>query len=171
MVNVGRHERINWPQELGERVMQFKDVNFKLYVMQSLVNAGHLRSELRAAEELAMNRKGVREGALDAFRKLDLPVDLLATVEKVSVAAGDDVLECISPEWDGEDELFHVRTLDDIGLLPNLKHAVFIYLFDNQLDFSPLLKAPKLEKVRVTRPLSPELTEALVARDVVVDAR
>ncbi len=55
------------------------------------------------------------------FEALDIPEELLATVDEVTFDGGLRVyMEC-APVWDGEDDLFDVRSLVDLDLLPNLE--------------------------------------------------
>lgn len=56
------------------------------------------------------------------FKSLEMSDELLAGVESPVVDGGHQVYYECSPVRDGEDDLFGMRSLDDLALLPNLKH-------------------------------------------------
>ncbi|WP_030749664.1 DUF6892 domain-containing protein [Streptomyces griseus] len=60
------------------------------------------------------------------FEALEIPAELLATVEELCFDAGADVFRHCAPAWDGEDDLFDVRSLDDLDLLPGLREVTFV---------------------------------------------
>ncbi|MFJ3666777.1 DUF6892 domain-containing protein [Streptomyces sp. NPDC090106] len=114
----------------------FRDFNFKLLVVDRLMYgdrtlapafdmAEHMRA--RGVEDLSayIEDNGLEHTVLDEarahFEELEIPAELLATVEELLFDGGNRVfLEC-APIWDGEDDLFDVRALDDLDLVPNLK--------------------------------------------------
>ncbi|MFE5240972.1 MULTISPECIES: DUF6892 domain-containing protein [unclassified Streptomyces] len=114
----------------------FRDFNFKLLVVEQLMYwdktltpafsmAEHMRA--RGVEDLHeyVEEKGLEYTVLDEartyFEQLEIPAELLATVEELTFDGGHQVfIEC-APVWDGEDDLFDVRSLDDLELVPNLK--------------------------------------------------
>lgn len=60
------------------------------------------------------------------FEALKIPAELLAGVEELCFDAGAAVFQHCAPAWDGEDELFDVRSLDDLDLVPNLREVTFV---------------------------------------------
>ncbi|MCX5395076.1 hypothetical protein [Streptomyces sp. NBC_00094] len=54
------------------------------------------------------------------------PPPASARVEELCFDAGADVFRHCAPAWDGEDDLFDVRSLDDLALLPNLREVTFV---------------------------------------------
>jgi hypothetical protein len=114
----------------------FHDFNFKLLVIeklmywdQTLSPAFSLRDHMRArgiddldayvyANELDFT---VLPEPRAYFQELEIPVDLLATVEELTFDGGHRAFMECAPVWDGEDDLFDVRSLDDLDLVPNLK--------------------------------------------------
>ncbi|MFI6638895.1 DUF6892 domain-containing protein [Streptomyces sp. NPDC050504] len=114
----------------------FRDFNFKLLVVEklmyedeTLVPAFDLSEHMRAhgVDDLARH---VRENGLEYtvlaearahFEQLEIPAELLASVEELMFDGGLQVFAECAPVWDGEDDLFDVRGLDDLDLLPNLK--------------------------------------------------
>ncbi|HWU10052.1 MAG TPA: hypothetical protein VN520_27375 [Streptomyces sp.] len=120
---------------------QFTDFNFKLLVIERLMyDDGTLtpRFDLGAhlVEQGLIEYGGdpaytytvknaleyqVVPAARDHFEALEISPGLLATVEELLLDGGHQVYAHCSPVWDGEDDLYDVRSLDDLPLLPNLK--------------------------------------------------
>lgn len=114
----------------------FSDFNFKLLVIEQLMYwdetlspAFSLREHMRArgvddldahvaANELEYT---ILPEARAYFQELEIPADLLATVEELTFDGGHQVFMECAPVWDGEDDLFDLRSLDDLHLVPNLK--------------------------------------------------
>ncbi|MGW7194618.1 DUF6892 domain-containing protein [Streptomyces chryseus] len=114
----------------------FRDFNFKLLVVEKLMYWDETLSPMFSLEQ-HMRERGVED--LDAyveendlaytvlaeprahFEELEIPSALLATVEELTFDGGHQVFMECAPVWDGEDDLFDVRCLDDLDLLPNLK--------------------------------------------------
>ncbi|MFJ9763192.1 DUF6892 domain-containing protein [Streptomyces erythrochromogenes] len=114
----------------------FHDFNFKLLVVEKLMYGDEtltppfsLRAHMRerGIEDLDayVAENGLEYTVLDEarahFTELEIPADLLATVEELTFDGGHQVFMECAPVWDGEDDLFDVRRLDDLALLPNLK--------------------------------------------------
>ncbi|EST38074.1 hypothetical protein N566_09400 [Streptomycetaceae bacterium MP113-05] len=114
----------------------FRDFNFKLLVVEQLMyGSGLLTPQFRIADR--MRERGVMDvqgwvfdndlafTVLDEsrayFAALRIPDDLLAKVEALCVDGGLQVYQECAPVWDGEDDVFDVRSLDDLDLLPNLR--------------------------------------------------
>ncbi|MFG2622570.1 DUF6892 domain-containing protein [Streptomyces sp. NPDC048507] len=114
----------------------FRDLNFKLLVVEKLMYgdrtlapAFRLREHMRArgVEDLDAHVEAhdleytVLDEARAYFEALEIPAALLATVEELAFDGGHQVyMEC-APVWDGEDDLFDVRSLADLDLVPNLR--------------------------------------------------
>jgi hypothetical protein len=114
----------------------FRDFNFKLLVVEKLMYGDgtltpvfDLRDHMRARgiEDLDayVEERELEYTVLDEarayFEELDIPAELLATVEELLFDGGNQVFMECAPVWDGEDDLFDVRSLEDLDLLPNLK--------------------------------------------------
>ncbi|MGW0781931.1 DUF6892 domain-containing protein [Streptomyces sp. NPDC002913] len=129
----------------------FRDFNFKLLVVEQLMYgdetltpafsmAEHMRA--RGVEDLLghVEEKGLEFTVLDEarayFEQLEIPAELLATVEELTFDGGNQVFMECAPVWDGEDDLFDVRSLDDLELLPNLKRFIGGYALDHMLPGS-----------------------------------
>ncbi|MFS0693364.1 DUF6892 domain-containing protein [Streptomyces nitrosporeus] len=114
----------------------FQDFAFKLLVVEELMyRAGtltpvfDLRAHMRGLGvkdlDTYVERNGLQYTVLDEarayFEALEIPAELLAGVEHLVFDGGNRVFMECAPVWDGEDDLFHVRRLDDVELLPNLR--------------------------------------------------
>ncbi|GGT31860.1 hypothetical protein GCM10010271_39860 [Streptomyces kurssanovii] len=126
----------------------FRDFNFKLLVVEKLMYwdetltpafslEQHMRE--RGVEDLAayVEENELEYTVLDEarayFEDLDIPAELLATVDELTFDGGHQVFMECAPVWDGEDDLFDVRRLDDLDLLPNLK------LFTGRLELEHMV--------------------------------
>jgi hypothetical protein len=115
---------------------EFRDFAFKLLVVEKLMYRDRTLVPAFSLKQL-MAERGVEDlhdhaeehdleykifpEAGSYFEVLDIPAELLATVDELTVDGGLRVyMEC-APVWDGEDDLFDVRSLDDLDLVPNLK--------------------------------------------------
>lgn len=118
---------------------EFRDFNFKLLVIDQLMYvegtlgprfdlAAHMR-EHRGVEDLFdyATENDLAHKVLDEarahFEALEISTEQLATVEELVIDGGNEVYAQCTALWDGEDELFDVRSLDDLDLLPNLKRV------------------------------------------------
>ncbi|MFL9680475.1 DUF6892 domain-containing protein [Streptomyces sp. KL110A] len=60
------------------------------------------------------------------FEELVIGDELLAGVDTLCFDAGQEIYRQCAPAWGGEDDLFDIRTLDDLALLPNLKRVTAV---------------------------------------------
>ncbi|WP_411105096.1 DUF6892 domain-containing protein [Streptomyces sp. cmx-4-9] len=120
---------------------QFRDFNFKLLVIEELMYGPEQLLPLydlpaRLAErgigdpasyvlDNGLHTEVLPESRVH-FETLEIPDELLARVEELCFDAGAEVFRHCAPAWDGEDDLFDVRSLDDLALLPNLRKVTFV---------------------------------------------
>lgn len=127
-----------------EEVLEFTDINFKLAVVQQLMyKKGLLEpkfdiyrfAELYDGKEIDTDSDTIIKPALNWFKKLPVPKRLAAEIEEISSDGGDDVYMNIIPLWDGEDDVFDIKTItpEEIKQFPNLK-SVDIFAADNVLE-------------------------------------
>ncbi|MEU3657065.1 hypothetical protein AB0E67_30535 [Streptomyces sp. NPDC032161] len=114
----------------------FRDFNFKLLVVEQLMYIDetltprfsvedHMRArgidDLHAYVEENDLEYQVLDEARAYFGRLEIGDDLLASVKQLTFDGGNQAFMECAPVWDGEDDLFDVRSLDDLELVPNLK--------------------------------------------------
>lgn len=127
-----------------EEVLEFTDINFKLAVVQQLMYKKELLepkfdiyrfAELYDGKEIDTDSDTIIKPALNWFKKLPVPKRLAAEIEEISSDGGDDVYMNIIPLWDGEDDVFDIKTItpEEIKQFPNLK-SVDIFAADNVLE-------------------------------------
>ncbi|MFE3513797.1 DUF6892 domain-containing protein [Streptomyces sp. NPDC059166] len=115
---------------------QFKDFNFKLLVVEKLMYEDETLTPAFSIDERMRDRGitdtvtyvydndlafSVLEESRAYFEQLEISDELLASVDELLLDGGHQVYYECSPVWDGEDDLFDVRSLDDLALLPNLR--------------------------------------------------
>ncbi|MGW0909469.1 DUF6892 domain-containing protein [Streptomyces sp. NPDC002853] len=120
---------------------QFRDFNLKLLVIEKLMYGPdpllpvyNLPAQLagRGIADPAsyVLENGIHDQVLPEsrahFEALEIPAELLTRIEELCFDAGADVFWHCAPAWDGEDDLFDVRSLDDLALLPNLREVTFV---------------------------------------------
>ncbi len=116
------------PSTAGEK--QFKDLNFKLLVIEELMYVQELLPRLDVREfaklytdrEIMIEEEGydVIPEVLAYFRGLSIPPSLLAQVHKLGFDGSNAVYSQIFPYWDGECDTFYVKSIQDLELVPNL---------------------------------------------------
>jgi hypothetical protein len=124
--------------------VKFKDFNFKLAVIQRLMYdqniltprfdvyafaANYTERHIDVEEEGYAIIPEVRQ----YFAELNLPVEALRRIERLYQDGGDEIYGQLYPFWDGEDDVFDIRSADDAALLPNLRAVTLFYTGDDQL--------------------------------------
>ncbi len=116
----------------------FKDINFKLAVIQELMYNQEVLEPAFSIDEFveSYEKREIdieKEGydpipeALDYFRNLEIPDSLLSLVKEISQDGGDEIYLEICPFWDGEDDGFNITSTEDVKLVPNLKKITLFY--------------------------------------------
>ncbi len=125
------------------KVLQFKDFGFKLAVINKLMyEEGVLSPEIDVYEFIEEVR-GLKEGeAYDVieeegydiipevkeyFEKLEITDEMVKNITELSSDGGDEIYLQIIPFWDGEDDVYDVKSAEDVKLLPNLKKATLLF--------------------------------------------
>lgn len=127
-----------------EEVLEFSDINFKLAVVQQLMYKKDLLepkfdiyrfAELYEGKEIDTDSVTIIKPALNWFKKLPVPKRLAAEIEEICSDGGDDVYMNIIPLWDGEDDVFNIKTItpEEIKQFPNLK-SVDIFAANDVLE-------------------------------------
>lgn len=123
-----------------DRMIAFSDFNFKLLVIEKLMYWDEVLTPQFSLGEHMREQSGITDlyqyavdndlaytvfpEARAYFEGLDIPDELLLTVDELTIDGGHQVYQECAPVWDGEDELFDVRSLADLALVPNLQRIV-----------------------------------------------
>jgi hypothetical protein len=129
---------------------QFKDLNFKLLVIQELMYDQKKLVprfdvdefiRLHTDREIMLEAEGydVIPEVLAYFEGLLIPSPLLADVEELAFDGSSEVYHQVFPYWDGECDTFDVKSIADIALVPNLKRfscmpSAFVEQFEDALS-------------------------------------
>ncbi len=138
-------------------MVNFKSLNFKLAVINELIILGYFTEKIEEIEDgiesgkyseyykkcSKMEYSGPHPEIYEYFKNLDITDKQLDEITSLSFDGGDDIYLLIAHNWDGEDDLFTVDTLEDAVLLKNLERLEFTFLL-KVTDASPLLKLKKL---------------------------
>jgi hypothetical protein len=127
------------------KVLNFKDLAFKLAVVNHLMYERKLLGDPLRAEAYLEKVRGLKEGeAYDVieeegyeiipeikqyFEELEITEEMVQDIRKLESDGGDEIYLEIIPFWDGEDDVFDVKSAEDVDLLPNLKSAVLLFDF------------------------------------------
>ena len=118
--------------------MQFKDLNFKLAVVQVLMYEKELIHPAFDIFEFAKRHKGRTidvdsEGydvileAMQYFDQLQIDERLAPEVHELTQDGGNDIYMNIIPFWSGTTEDFNIQSFDDVDQFTNLKTIVLFY--------------------------------------------
>ncbi|MDA7027896.1 ybaK/ebsC family protein [Bacillus sp. CLL-7-23] len=118
----------------------FKDFNFKLVVIESLLD-----KEPRFLEELTdliheyshhfewYTGAGPIHEIKEYLEELTLEVSDLQKIEYLCFDGGNEIYHMLKPDWDGEDRLFDVGSVEGFQHLKNLKTVDYISMCDPQV--------------------------------------
>ncbi|MFE4038719.1 MULTISPECIES: DUF6892 domain-containing protein [Priestia] len=111
----------------------FKDFNFKLVVVEALLDQDPLfLKELTDLKDKYMNNFEWYSGARliveikDYLEELSLEKSDLEKVESLCFDGGNEIYHILKPDWDGEDSLFDVLSVEGFQNLKNLKTVDYI---------------------------------------------
>lgn len=119
-------------------IVHFKDFNFKLAVIQKLMYERDVLTPrfdvYEFAEEYTARRIDIDEEGYDVipevrwhFEALEIPADTLLGIETLDQDGGDEIYMQLYPFWDGEDDVFNIRSAEDAALLPDLRSVTLFY--------------------------------------------
>lgn len=137
------------------RPVSFKDTNFKLTVIDALMEQGILDfgpfpDFLKQIEgpqyDYENDGYDLSAKAYRYFADYPLTADQLSKVERLTFDGGLNIYPFIYPFWGGETEDFDIRSLDDLRHLPNLKAFEVISMLTGP-DLAPLKAAQHLQRL------------------------
>ncbi|MGN5652117.1 DUF6892 domain-containing protein [Bacillus sp. Brlt_9] len=111
----------------------FKDFNFKLVVIEALLDKDPLfLKELTGLIDRYTNDFEWYSGAgliveiREYLEELTLEINDLEKIESLCFDGGNEVYHILKPDWDGEDNLFDVTSVEGFQILKNLKTVEYI---------------------------------------------
>ncbi|MED4051887.1 MULTISPECIES: DUF6892 domain-containing protein [Priestia] len=118
----------------------FKDFNFKLVVIEALLDQDPLfLKELTDLKDKYINNFEWYSGAgpiveiRDYLEELTLEKSDLEKVECLCFDGGNEIYHILKPDWDGEDSLFDVLSVEGFQNLKNLKTVDYISMCDPEV--------------------------------------
>ena len=115
-----------------DRSGMFKDFNFKLVVINSLLeNECSFSEELNQIVNESEETEEINQRLLKFFQDVKLEESDLDNVEELIFDAGEDIYFLIYPEWDGEEEMFDVKSIAGIEKLKNLHKVEYISMISD----------------------------------------
>jgi len=145
------------PQAKADDPVTFQDTNFKLTVIDALMelgvlNFGDFTEFLKQVEgpdyDYEQDGYDLSEKAYRYFADYPLTPDQLAKVEILVFDGGLEIYPFIFPFWGGETDDFDIRSIADMRHLPNLKTFEMISMQVNP-DLAPLGQTRNLQRLNL----------------------
>jgi hypothetical protein len=118
----------------------FEDFNFKLVVIEAVLDKEPLfLKELTDLKDKYTNNFEWYSGAgtiveiKDYLEELTLEMNDLEKIESLCFDGGNEIYHILKPDWDGEDSLFDVTSVEGFQNLKNLKTVDYISTCDPQV--------------------------------------
>lgn len=129
--------------------LDFKDLGFKLAVINELMyNKEVLEPKVQVRKFIAEKRNITESEArsmiedegyeiipeiMEHFRSLEITSDMVQEIKALYTDGGDEIYLQIIPFWDGEDDVFNIKSAADAELLPNLKEVTIFFDKDESI--------------------------------------
>ncbi len=126
--------------EMVDKSGMFKDFNFKLVVISSI-----LEKEPSFEEELIELRKkyvapyewyvgnDLIEEMVSYFEELRLTEEDLEKVTEICFDGGEEIYMLLQPDWGGDSDIFDVTSVEGFEVLKNLKRVDYISMCEPEL--------------------------------------
>ena len=125
----------------------FEDFRFKLVVLESLLgkNASFVDEFKEFTKKLEEKYDDyvfeignfinpvIIEPILKFLENVELTEEDLEKVDEICIGGGLEIYGILCPNWDGEDELFEIKSVKGFEKLKNLKKVIFISCCDEEL--------------------------------------
>ena len=129
-----------------KKAIEFKDLNFKLIVIGEIIghqysnkyNLGlknYLKNDVKRTIDIEDEGYEIIPEVEEFYRNIEVYPDEVENIESIFQENADSLYEALCPFWDGEDDLFDVKYVDDVKFLPNLKSVtLFVHEDEDILD-------------------------------------
>lgn len=125
-------------------MVTFNDFVIKLMVIEELIDAGEVQPPYETGRDWLVGERNIDPDAAEALlydelfalpipeaeqwaRDLEITEEQLEAVTELSSDGGLEIYQLLAPTWDGEDDLFDVKTWTDItsARFPNLTYLTY----------------------------------------------
>ena len=124
-------------KETDEEVLSFKNINFKLAIIQVLMYDLEVLKPVfnifdfaEEVSELNIDTESMEiiQPALDYMINLPLPKKYAEQVQEIDMDGGNEIYMNLIPQWDGEDETFDLNEVgvEELRQFPNLEEATIM---------------------------------------------
>ncbi|WP_309609362.1 WGR domain-containing protein, partial [Flavobacterium sp.] len=142
--------------EENSTIIVFEDFNFKLQVIDHFIGKNIFDTELDVLKEKYwdMDKNFSYEPIPEIkkfFENLEIAPEILASITSFCPDGGDEVYGILIANWDGEDQIFDIQSLNDIKYLSNLIEFAPSAMIISNIDLSPLLQCEKLASITIYR--------------------
>ncbi len=129
---------------MKSKAIKFTDLNFKLAVIQELMyNQNLITPEFDVYEFVESYEKRKididDEGydpipeVLQYFENFEVSEELAKNIDYLSIDGGNEIYLQVCPFWDGEDDVFNIKSADDAAHFPNLKEVTLFFDKDDSI--------------------------------------
>lgn len=147
-----KSDKYNFKPIDGEKI-EFKDFNFKLAIIEELMYNKELLQPKFDVYEFAEIKKikgfSAVEGGyepipevVEYFKALEIDKNLAEQVTEIYQDGGNEIYMNVTPQWDGEDDMFNIQSFEDVIHFPNLKKMI---LFENDPKVYEELKSKGID--------------------------
>ena len=128
--------------------LQFNDIGFKLAVINKLMYEDGVITPQLETQAFIEKARGLAEGdgydiieeegyeimpeVMAYCKNLEITSDMVANITELESDGGDEIYLQITPFWDGEDDVYDVKSAVDVKLLPNLKKATLLFSYPGE---------------------------------------
>lgn len=140
-------------KKISGEIIEFKDFNFKLAIIEELMYSKELLkpkfdvyefAEIKKIEGFSAVEGGYEPIAevVEYFKALEIDKKIAKQVTEIYQDGGNEIYMNVTPQWDGEDDLFNIQSFEDIKHFPNLKKMT---LFETDTKIIEELKSKGIE--------------------------
>lgn len=155
----------------GQEVAEFASFNFKLVVVNELIELGYFRADIVDLKKQHWRRDNYSYEPIPEiemyFKDLKLTEDQLNQVRELTFDGGNEIYSLLIPNWDGEDSQFDISSISDISKLKNLENVQMIAMVYSD-DVQLLTSLEKLKKI-YWFDLDSQIENELMSKGVIIE--
>lgn len=131
-------------EKISGAKIEFVDFNFKLAIIEELMYNKKLITPIFDVYEFAETKKidgfSSSEGGyeplpevVEYFKALEIDKNFAEKVTEIYQDGGNEIYMNIAPQWDGEDDVFDIKSYDDIKHFQNIKKMILFSINENKI--------------------------------------